>query len=83
MPRRSLHAVAPLAPALLVLAAAAPAHPSAPQAAGPTAYDVTVRACDWSGSGTDDNVWGRLRDTANRTSCSKWPCTPWNAATRA
>ncbi|MYS16684.1 PLAT/LH2 domain-containing protein [Streptomyces sp. SID4982] len=57
-----------LAMAALSLTAAAPTHAAAAQATGQITYNVQIRVCDFGGSGTDDNVWGRLRDTSGAVS---------------
>ncbi|MEX3102052.1 MULTISPECIES: PLAT/LH2 domain-containing protein [unclassified Streptomyces] len=49
--------------ALAVGASTAQAHPAQHRASAPTAYNVTIHVCDAYRAGTDDNVWGRLRDS--------------------
>ncbi|MFF8604244.1 PLAT/LH2 domain-containing protein [Streptomyces sp. NPDC015232] len=57
-----------IATGALGLGAVAPAPSAFAQAAAPGTSNVTIRVCDVAGAGTDDNVWGRLRDTGGAES---------------
>ncbi|MDX3386122.1 PLAT/LH2 domain-containing protein [Streptomyces niveiscabiei] len=64
----SARSAALLATTLASLTLAVPAHAQMSAAAAAVTYDVQIHVCDRSGAGTDDNVYGRLRNATNDAS---------------